>query len=120
MFFSKTWDEVPAGSTLQVTFKASAAFVMAGEHVVDRGPSAPVLVGRLPSDLTTLSIKVNEDENHIVKIDVGFAGQTCAVEVDAKITAPGGGAHQQAFTGKHSLKNPGDMLTVKLAAVGEA
>ncbi|HEU4558005.1 MAG TPA: hypothetical protein VFS20_09155 [Longimicrobium sp.] len=119
MFFSKTWDEVPAGSTLHVKFTTSGPFVFGGEHVVDRGPTAPVLVGRLPSGLSEFEIRMNQNENHIFKFDAGFAGQACTFELTAKVTT-GGSTHQQAFSAKHTLKNSGDMLTVKLAAVGEA
>lgn len=117
MFFSKTWDEVPAGSTLHVSFKASGPFLFGGDHAVDRGDNAPVLVGSLKSDLFPLAVKLNENENHLVSFDAGFAGQNCTFEVEASVVKPGGSTHQQAFSAKQTLKNSGDMLTAKLGTV---
>ncbi len=116
MFFTDTFDSVPAGSNLEVTVTGTGAFGISGRHLVDRGTE--VLASDLNSQHFPFRTRVDQGETDIVKFDVGFGGAPAEITFDARVVTPAGSIHQQPFTKTVKLSTSNQLLTVKIFALG--
>ena len=118
MFKTETWNGVPDGSLLHVSFTHTAAFGLNGTHLIDGGPGTPLLKADLQSAHFPLTIHVGSGQSHIVKFDVSFVGQACTFRVEARVVTPAGDTFAQPFGEQHTLANGGEPFTIKLFANG--
>lgn len=117
MYFSEVWNNVPAGSTLNVKLAHTAGFGLAGSHTEER-PNGSLLKGPLSLAHFPLNISIDQSEKHKVKFDILFAGTPVTINMVAEVVDPTGITFGQPaqFTG--SLSADTKVLTVKLFANG--
>lgn len=117
MFFTETWNHVPAGSTLHVRLSGDGGYAVAGSHRVERADARP-LEAPLAFEHFPLAIPIAAGERHTVAFDVVFAGIPAHVHLHAEVVEPEGSVTGEAptFTGSISERDP--VMSVKLFAVG--